>query len=158
MGREETSAALAVADSALHLGVVDDRSIDRVFARLPERLQPYRAMVDGIPDSGLESIVRFRLRARGLPFLIHPVIAGMEVDFLVGDSLVIETDGAAFHSTEEAFERDRARDNRLAALGFTVIRWSFDQIVNQPDLCDARLNRQLALRDHLRPVSAFVGR
>jgi hypothetical protein len=56
-------------------------------------------------------------------------VEGYEVDFLWDrERLIVETDGFAVHGTRQAFGRDRRRDQRLAAAGFTVIRCTWDQI------------------------------
>jgi hypothetical protein len=58
-----------------------------------------------------------------------------EVDFLWRDpKLIVEVDGFAFHSSRGAFERDRLRDSKLAALGFRVIRVTWPQLVDRPQL------------------------
>jgi len=41
-------------------------------------------------------------------------------------------DGHATHGTRQAFERDRARDQRLELAGYRVIRFTWDQIVHNP--------------------------
>jgi very-short-patch-repair endonuclease len=53
--------------------------------------------------------------------------------------LAIELDGAAFHGSNEARERDLARDAALAALGWLVIRFSYRQVTQQPSICRARI-------------------
>lgn len=44
------------------------------------------------------------------------------------DLLVIEVDGYEFHSSRDAFERDRVRQNDLAADGWTVLRLTWAMI------------------------------
>lgn len=44
------------------------------------------------------------------------------VDFLCNEWLVVEIDGAQWHSSDEAIARDRMRDGYLDSLGYTVIR------------------------------------
>jgi very-short-patch-repair endonuclease/predicted transcriptional regulator of viral defense system len=46
--------------------------------------------------------------------------------------LVVETDGGAAHGTRKAFEDDRRRDQRLAAAGYTAIRFTWRQLVDEP--------------------------
>jgi very-short-patch-repair endonuclease len=54
-----------------------------------------------------------------------------EVDFMWRDrSLIAETDGFRHHGDRDAFERDRARDAELQTLGFTVLRFTYRQVVN----------------------------
>jgi len=47
--------------------------------------------------------------------------------------VAIEVDGYGPHTTPEAFQRDRTRQNRLVALGWTVLRFTWDDVVRRPD-------------------------
>jgi len=70
--------------------------------------------------------------------------AVIEVDFLFRAArLVVETDGRATHATRRAFEQDRRRDQLLRLSGFTVIRFTYNQVVNRPDEVLATLARLL---------------
>lgn len=70
------------------------------------------------------------------------------VDVLFDEvSLVIEVDGRAYHSGDEAFQRDRERQNRLVRNGYTVLRFTWDDIVRRPDRVLAEVRQMLrALR------------
>lgn len=48
--------------------------------------------------------------------------------------LAIEIDGYSAHSSPDAFQRDRARQNRLVALGWTVLRFTWADVVHDPTL------------------------
>ena len=48
--------------------------------------------------------------------------------------VVIEVDGWAFHVSPAAFQRDRARQNRLVAAGWTVLRFTWRDITERPSL------------------------
>lgn len=146
----ETVAAM---DSVLHIGALSTGSVASILERMPRRQRRLAAAVDGGADSGLESFARFWLWREGISYLAHPVLAGLEVDLLVGDSLVIETDGREFHSRDAAFERDRRRDNLLGSRGFVVVRFSYRQVVDEWDACAARIRTHLSHRDHLRPIA-----
>jgi hypothetical protein len=62
-----------------------------------------------------------------------PEGGGAEVDFLWrGQRLVVEVDGRDIHTTRRAFEHDRRRDQRLAILGYRVIRFTWRQVVFEP--------------------------
>jgi very-short-patch-repair endonuclease len=53
------------------------------------------------------------------------------VDFCwVEQRLIVETDGYRFHSGRVAFEDDRARDLKLRALGYEVLRLSYRQVID----------------------------
>lgn len=46
--------------------------------------------------------------------------------------LAIEVDGFEHHSSPTAFQRDRTRQNRLVALGWTVLRFTWADVVKDP--------------------------
>jgi very-short-patch-repair endonuclease len=52
---------------------------------------------------------------------------------------IVEMDSWEFHSSRASFERDRARDQELIALGYAVIRVTWRQIVREPERIAARL-------------------
>ncbi len=47
--------------------------------------------------------------------------------------LAIEIDGRAFHSDHHSFEKDRARQNMLALRGWTVLRFTWERLINDPE-------------------------
>ena len=83
----------------------------------------------------------------GLPMPeVNVVVGGMEVDALWRDQrLIVELDGKGNHGTPAQVARDHDRDLRLRALGFTVLRYSWEQLKRRPDLVAADLRRALAL-------------
>jgi hypothetical protein len=75
----------------------------------------------------------------------NTTLAGFLVDFhWPGTQLVVETDGFAYHATRTAFEADRARDQALTLAGYTVVRFTYNQVTREPAECAARLHRLLA--------------
>jgi hypothetical protein len=57
----------------------------------------------------------------------------LKPDFLWRQArLVVETDGRKTHGTRAAFERDRQRDQVLEVAGYTVVRFSWRQVVREP--------------------------
>jgi hypothetical protein len=57
----------------------------------------------------------------------------IKADFLWRhERLVVETDGRAIHATRAAFERDRLRDQRLTLAGYTVVRFTWQQVTREP--------------------------
>jgi very-short-patch-repair endonuclease len=60
-------------------------------------------------------------------------IHGYEVDFFWREQgLVVEIDGFQFHSSREAFERDRRRDAHLQSHGLRVLRVTWRRLVDAP--------------------------
>jgi predicted transcriptional regulator of viral defense system len=59
---------------------------------------------------------------------------GYEADFLWREQgLIAETDGRDVHATRRAFEADRRRDQRLMLAGFRVVRFPWQQVVDEPE-------------------------
>ncbi|WP_029151263.1 endonuclease domain-containing protein [Microbacterium indicum] len=127
--------AIATIDSALHLGIVEERQLGELFARLPRRLRRLRRLVDGRAESGPETLARLLVRVFGVSVELQVVIAGIgRVDLVVDGWIVIECDSREFHSGWDEQERDRARDLKLAARGFTTLRPTANQIFTAPSL------------------------
>lgn len=57
--------------------------------------------------------------------------------------VVVEVDGHAVHSTRRAFESDRERDRIFAAEGWRVIRVTWRQVTDSPELIAGDLRRAL---------------
>ena len=52
-----------------------------------------------------------------------------------GKRLVIEIDGRQHHSDQHSFEADRRRQNDLVGAGWTVLRFTWAMLVNEPEYC-----------------------
>lgn len=95
-------------------------------------------------------MLRSELEARFLHLLgewgfprpqLNVAIDGCECDCVWHEErLVVELDGFATHATRFAFERDRERDRKLQAAGWTVIRITWRQLAEDP----AAIRRDLA--------------
>ena len=69
------------------------------------------------------------------------------VDFAFNEyKVVVELDGRRWHSTKSDIERDRRREARLFAEGWVVLRFTWDQVKNEPQAIVAALRRTLADR------------
>jgi hypothetical protein len=53
--------------------------------------------------------------------------------------VIVELDGAAFHGSRAARERDLRRDTALAALGWVVLRFSYARLVADPEGCRSEI-------------------
>lgn len=114
------------------------------------RLFPQLRMVDAQSGGGTESLTRFRCwRDHRLALRSQVWIAGVgRVDFLIGDRLVIEVDGAAYHTDPERFEADRRRDAELSALGYRVLRFSYRQVMDRWDEVERAILSAVVRGDH----------
>ncbi len=70
---------------------------------------------------------------------------GWEVDLhWPQEGLVVELDGFRFHASRSAFERDRRKDAALQARGLRVVRLSWRQVRDEPEIVVGLLRRLLA--------------
>jgi hypothetical protein len=89
----------------------------------------------GLEDEFLELCDRY-----GIPRpLVNHRVEGFEVDFCwPEDRLIVDTDGRG-HRTAAAFERDRARDALLTALGWRMMRFTKRQVRGDHAVVAARV-------------------
>ncbi|GAB2557344.1 hypothetical protein GCM10027269_08660 [Kribbella endophytica] len=135
--------ALAVADSALHLGLVDHDELVDVASRLAG---PYRRRIRrvvGLADRRSESVLESALRA----ILIEAGIEGFEPQVPVRDTefsarldlghrqrkIGIEAEGFEHHGTRAALVKDCRRQVNLTLRGWMVLRFSWEDIMYDPE-------------------------
>jgi very-short-patch-repair endonuclease len=128
--------------------LVTAEQLHRVAARRPGATALRRSLADEprVTRSALERRMLALVRRVGLPLpRTNAIVEGHEVDFLWPDQrLIVETDGHHAHSTRARFESDRARDARLVAAGYVVLRFTWRQLVEEPEVVAARLAAALA--------------
>jgi hypothetical protein len=105
--------------------------------------------------SALELAMKRLLDTRGLPKpereyrVTLPNGIRIHIDFAYPAAhLAVETDGYAWHSSRQAFERDRERDALLQSMGWRVLRFTWAQIKWRPDYVAS------TIRTHLTRVSS----
>lgn len=110
----------------------------------------HRALGSDRPDSLLEPRMARLLGGVGLPApaFQHEVRAAgrfvARVDFAYPDvRLAVEVDGWGAHSSPRAFQSDLARQNALVALGWTVLRFTWPDVVRRPAVVGADIRRVL---------------
>lgn len=134
--------AVATLDSAWHLGLVDERDISDVFARLPLRYRVLRGLLDARSESGTESLVRLLLRTTGCNIELQVRIEGVgRVDMVVDDWLIVECDSEEFHGDWRAHKRDRRRDLAAVERGFVPVRLLAEDVLFHPERVRASLER-----------------
>lgn len=145
--------AFAVVESALASGVVSRTAWQHALRTLPAATRRELEPADRKSESGGESQLRFHLVAMAVELRQQVLVRGVgRVDFVVGDGLVIEADGAEFHTSRRDFEKDRRRDALLAAQGYRVLRFSYAQIVSRWGEVEAAIRAAIARGDHLREL------
>ena len=106
---------------------------------------------DGVCESGIETLTWQRIRHLPVGIARQVSVPGVgSVDFVLGERLVVEVDGEAFHAGAAEFEHDRARDAQLALWGFVVLRFSYRQVTERWAEVDAAIRAALAAGWHLR--------
>ncbi len=135
--------AVAVADSALSSTQgrrpLISRSTWRAIAATRPSIAHLLLEVDPSSGSGTESVFRIRLLMHcGLRPRAQVMIRGVgRVDFLLGRRLVIEIDSEMFHANPAQYHADRRRDALLSALGYRVLRFTYQQVMDDWPLVES---------------------
>ena len=69
----------------------------------------------------------------GLVLRLQVPVMNYRLDFLVDGNLIVEVDGARWHSSPEAVARDADRDEALTAKGYDVLRIPAKLALYEPD-------------------------
>jgi very-short-patch-repair endonuclease len=96
--------------------------------------------------SGAERAFRRAVRAAQLPQPEYNARwNGWEIDVLWREKgLAVEIDGFAYHRSRDAFRRDRRKGNALAAAGLTLLRFTYEDVVDRPAAATDQVRRLLA--------------
>jgi hypothetical protein len=128
------------------LRTFDGRAVHEALTRAGPRRGAgvLRAVLDAykeptLTEAGIEEAFLTLCRTASLPSpAVNAWVApddgiAYKADFLWRtEKLIAETDGRDVHSTRKAFEHDRLRDQRLTLAGFTVVRFTWRQVVDEP--------------------------
>lgn len=107
------------------------------------------AEVQGLADSGLETVFVRPLRRWGLTVRQQIVLVGRPVDALIGERLVVQIDGFAHHSSAAQRAKDIAHDAELRLRGYTVLRFAYAQVLHDWPLVERTIRRAVAARLHI---------
>lgn len=136
---------------------LDLPELDRVFRSIGRRGRPgtaamRRVLADRIGDDRPQSMLERRgrriLRAAGLPQPIaeYPIPWAPRRRFddaYPTERVAIEWDSRRFHGQLAAFDVDRSRDRDAALHGWTVLRFTWHDVTQQPDVIVASVRRLL---------------
>ena len=112
-GRNGTGVVRAILDGKLLLLGKEESELEKRFTAMAQRR--------GLPPLTLQHEVWESGRFVGRVDAAYPEL-----------KLAIEVDGFEHHSTPEAFQNDRTRQNALVALGWTVLRFTWHDVVHRP--------------------------
>lgn len=148
-----TVGAAIVLESALDRRVVGRAEMGAVLDRLPAARRGPLSRIRDDAQSGTETFVRWWLESRRFQVRSQVWIAeDHRADLLVGRSWIIECDSRAFHDDPAQYRRDRERDLRLRALGYTVTRLTWEQVFVTWEQTERSLLAILARGDHRRAL------
>lgn len=142
---------LAVWESALRSKKVDADTLAAVAWR-STRAARFARVATFLSDSGLETHFRELMSAIGVSLRQQVWIDGHPVDAVIGERLVVQIDGFAFHSSPADRRRDLRQDARLVLGGYTVLRFDYVQILFEPDEVIDTVRLAMAQGRHLATV------
>jgi very-short-patch-repair endonuclease len=111
-----------------------------------------RALGEDVADSSLEVHTANLLRSAGLHAVFHHRVSigdefVAELDFaFVAEQVYLESDGFGFHSSRDAFDRDRVRQNLLSECSWVPVRFSDRQLRSRGRAAMETTRRVLAAR------------
>lgn len=158
--------ALSVFDSSWRAGL-KPREVQLAALRLPKRQRDRVLAVARAADrraaNPFESVLR--AIARDVPGLsLEPQVVVREGSFWArvdladeGLRLVLEADSVEFHATPKAFDRDCRRYNALVSRDWRVLRFTWKQVMFEPDLVRETLIAMVALLRRPRRRSRSTG-
>lgn len=138
-------------ESAMRKRLITPAGLARLHASVPAK---YRWLVDfarNDADSGLESLLRLRLRAHGISLASQVAIPGVgTVDFVLGDRLILEVDGKPNHVGASKRHKDLMRDAVAAAHGLDTLRFDYAMVVHDWPAVEAAILARIEHGLHLR--------
>lgn len=143
-GDEEFFVAL---ESAMRKRLVRVRELARLRDRIPKRHRWLVGFARWNADSGLESLLRLRLKRLGVEVRSQVRIPGLSpVDFLLGARLILEVDGRANHDGPSKRHKDLVRDAVAAAQGFETLRFDYALVVHDWPKVEAAILARVSRR------------
>ncbi|MGW0453584.1 DUF559 domain-containing protein [Gordonia sputi] len=149
-GLRATSVELSLVDAAIERGIdVLDRGLltKRVtlqglrdaHGRYPKRhggavVSTYLDLLGDGTRSAAERILAPLLEQLGVAWVAGLAEGDYEIDFAFPAAmLAVEVDGFAFHRDAKAFQHDRTRRNALIAKGWTVLNFTWADLIERPE-------------------------
>lgn len=129
-----------------------EEALERLRGRRGQSAANVRAALEELAATGT-TMTRSALEDRLLPLLdahdlprpaTNAYVEGYEGDAVWARArLVVELDGWDAHKTRRAFQHDRTKTNRLTNAGWTVLRFTHDDLVRRPEVVVAAVRAQL---------------
>ena len=132
-------------ESAMRKRLIDRAQLTMLRAQVPADRRWLIDFARWNADSGLESLLRLRLRKHGISLVSQVSIPGVgRVDFLVGDRLILEVDGKPGHADAASRHKDLVRDAVAATFGLSTLRFDYSLVVHDWPLVEAAVLAKVA--------------
>jgi very-short-patch-repair endonuclease len=141
LNRRVVSLQWLVAEHARMTTLRGAAQLRRTIHRLAEgtRSEAERRLVALIRDAGIAGwVADLRVLAAGRVYFLDIAFEAQRVEVAV--------DGQAFHTDTRSFQNDRTRQNDLVAAGWTILRFTWEDIVERPADVVRRIREILAQR------------
>ena len=129
-------AAVVAIDSGLNKGLINKDEVQRLLdPNIHKDALKAVDLASPTSQSVLESVSRLQLVTKG--FRVEPqkfIETVGYIDLLVEDWIAIELDGFAYHGDRSQFRNDRYRDRMLRKLGYEVLRYTYEEVINTPEV------------------------
>lgn len=136
-------------ESALRLRALTRREQLSLKASLPARFGRLFELARSTADSGLESLMRYRLFLLGITVEGQVDVPGVGlVDLLIGDRLLLELDGNENHDGPVKRHKDLRRDALAAALGYETLRFDYALVLFEWEIVEAAILAKVASGAH----------
>jgi len=138
---------LVLVDSALNKGLIEVAELGDLQLTGVQRRGWLARHSDPGAQSIAETLARVALVAAGLSVTTQVHIASVGyVDMVVNGRVIVEVDGRAYHSDPAAFNRDRRRDRAAYLAGYVPLRFTYAEVVYEPETVVAHVRRALTAR------------
>ena len=117
--------------------------VARIGVGAPAALVVALSRAGGLSGSVTEAVFAFRSHIFGVRIRQQVEVGPDRVDFVLGDRLIVELDSKEFHDKH----RDYARDARLIARGYRVMRFDYRQVMFDWPAVEAALAAAIARGD-----------
>ncbi|PWF26565.1 hypothetical protein DD236_06865 [Ancrocorticia populi] len=144
--------ALIILESAINRRLLRHSEAIEMLTNMPRKVQRIAPYVNGRAMSGSETRLRYFFERRGIRVAAQVLIPDVGwVDTVVGDSLIVECDSDAYHSSRESYANDRRRDLAARDQGYEPLRLSYQQIWHEWEATQLSLLRMIRAGKHRKP-------
>ncbi|MEO7981028.1 MAG: DUF559 domain-containing protein [Sporichthyaceae bacterium] len=143
--------AVVICDAAIRAGLNTASLADAARRARGQGAVAIRAVLadaDPSAESPLESCLRLIARRLGQVETQVWIPGVGRVDLLVDGWLVLEADGFAHHSDRRSYREDRRRGNALVEAGYSLLRFSYEDVVHDEGRTSSLIAAVLARHPH----------